>query len=170
MSFDGTQLRKLKAKIRDQYIKHREVDGKTLYYLEGWHMISEANRIFGFDSWDRETISSQCVCQKQLNTGFTASYLTRVKITVRAGDKIILREGIGSGEAVALTPGQAHERASKAAETDATKRALSTFGNPFGLSLYREKAEPSKQRIYDASHHKRNFQEPELPTKEVEKS
>ena len=33
-------------------------------------------------------------------------------------------------------PGEAHELALKAAETDATKRALATFGNPFGLALY----------------------------------
>ena len=36
----------------------------------------------------------------------------------------------------APTPGQAHELALKGAETDATKRALATFGNPFGLALY----------------------------------
>jgi hypothetical protein len=44
-------------------------------------------------------------------------------------------------EGVAFTVGQAHEKASKAAETDATKRALCTFGNSFGLSLYGEKRE-----------------------------
>ena len=38
--------------------------------------------------------------------------------------------------AKAPTPGEAHELALKAAETDATKRALATFGNPFGLALY----------------------------------
>ena len=32
--------------------------------------------------------------------------------------------------------GLAHESALKEAETDATKRALMTFGNPFGLALY----------------------------------
>jgi len=32
--------------------------------------------------------------------------------------------------------GQAHESALKEAETDAMKRALMTFGNPFGLALY----------------------------------
>ena len=32
--------------------------------------------------------------------------------------------------------GQAHESAIKEAETDAMKRALMTFGNPFGLALY----------------------------------
>ena len=59
--------------------------------------------------------------------------LTRVRITVRAGDQNVVREGSGTGEATATSPGLAHEFAAKAAETDATKRALSTFGN---LSAY----------------------------------
>jgi hypothetical protein len=60
----------------------------------------------------------------------------KVRIAVRAGAITITREGCGSGEAKALSPGEAHEIALKAAETDATKRALATFGNPFGLALY----------------------------------
>jgi hypothetical protein len=59
-----------------------------------------------------------------------------VRIYVRAGDLLIVREGSGSGEGKAPTPGQAHDVALKSAETDATKRALATFGNPFGLALY----------------------------------
>ncbi len=141
MPFTNTQLRQLRANIRPQVVKQREVDGKVLHYLEGWHIISEANRIFGFDAWDREMLQSQCVWQKQIDYRYAAAYLTRVRITVRAGDQVIQREGMGSGEALAGTAGQAHERASKAAETDATKRALSTFGNPFGLSLYKDKTE-----------------------------
>ena len=47
-----------------------------------------------------------------------------------------MREGSGTGEGKAPTPGQAHDLALKGAETDATKRALATFGNPFGLALY----------------------------------
>lgn len=72
--------------------------------------------------------------------------MTRVRIRVRAGDVTIVREGIGAGEAFAATPGQAHERAIKASETDATKRALSTFGNCFGLSLYRDKREVAPEQ------------------------
>ena len=149
MPFTNTQLRQLRANIRPQVVKQREVEGKVLHYLEGWHIIAEANRIFGFDAWDRETLQSQCVWQKQIDYRYAAAYLTRVRITVRAGDQVIQREGMGSGEALAGTAGQAHERASKAAETDATKRALSTFGNSFGLSLYRDKTEapqPKKAR------------------------
>ena len=146
MSFTSSQLRQLRAQIRPQVVKQREVEGKVLHYLEGWHIISEANRIFGFDAWDRETIQCQCVWQKQIDYRYAAAYVTRVKITVRAGDQIIQREGLGSGEALAGTAGQAHEWASKAAETDATKRALSTFGNPFGLSLYKGKTEAPQPR------------------------
>lgn len=140
MAFSDLQMRKLARALERRHIRERQADGRSLHYLEGWHVISEANRIFGFDAWDRETISSQCVWQKQVGYRFSASYLIRVRISVRAGDTIVIREGLGSGEAVSPTAGQAHELASKAAETDATKRALSTFGNPFGLSLYGSKA------------------------------
>ena len=147
MTFSTSQLRQLRAPIRPEVARQREVEGRILHYLEGWHIISEANRIFGYDGWDRETLQSQCVWQKQIDYRYAAAYLTRVKITVRAGDQVIQREGLGSGESLAGTAGQAHERACKAAETDATKRALSTFGNSFGLSLYRDKFEapPSKK-------------------------
>ena len=144
MSFSDAQLRQLKAPVRRKHVKERQADGKTLHYLEGWWVVSEANRIFGFDSWERETVSSECVWRNPVDNQFAAAYLTRVRLRVRAGDKVIVREGLGAGEAIASTPGQAHERASKAAETDATKRALSTFGSRFGLSLYGERGEAAK--------------------------
>ena len=28
---------------------------------EGWHVVAEANRIFGFDAWDRRTLTARCV-------------------------------------------------------------------------------------------------------------
>ena len=136
MTFAQTQLRQLKRQLDRRSIKHRESNGMTLSYIEGWYAIAEANRIFGFDGWDRETVASQCVWAKPLGTKYGAAYLTRVRITVRAGDQRVVREGSGTGEATAASPGLAHEFAAKAAETDATKRALSTFGNRFGLSLY----------------------------------
>jgi hypothetical protein len=62
--------------------------------------------------------------------------MARVRIQVRAGDQLIVREGTGAGHCEADEISQAHENALKEAETDATKRALSTFGNSFGLALY----------------------------------
>jgi hypothetical protein len=48
----------------------------------------------------------------------------------------LVREGSGAGHGIDVDLGQAHESALKEAETDAMKRALMTFGNPFGLALY----------------------------------
>ena len=75
-----------------------------------------------------------------------------MRIRVRAGDVTIVREGSGSGEGRAATPGQAHDIALKSAETDATKRALATFGNVFGLALYdREQAGVRQHKAKPAS-------------------
>jgi hypothetical protein len=57
---------------------------------------------------------------------------------VHADGATIIREGHGSGEGRGTSPAEVHDIALKAAETDATKRALATFGKPFGLELYRK--------------------------------
>ncbi len=140
------QIRKLKSRLSQRHVRTREVEGRTIAYLEGWHVIAEANRIFGFDGWDRELVDSSCVYTKQQGERFNAAYVARIRIKVRAGEHWVTREGSGAGESSAPTPGQAHELALKAAETDATKRAFMTFGNPFGLSLYGPaREEPSRQ-------------------------
>ena len=86
MGFADKQLRKLQAALKPQHIKSREAEGVMLHYLEGWHVVAEANRIFGFDGWDREMVACQCVWTKQLGNRFTAAYVARVRITVRAGE------------------------------------------------------------------------------------
>lgn len=136
MAFSEQQAKQLSSKLSPKHVRTREANGRVLAYIEGWHAIAEANRIFGFDGWDRETLSEACVWSGKSGQMFVCAYVARVRISVRAGGVVIRREGSGSGEAKALTPGQAHENALKAAETDATKRALATFGNPFGLALY----------------------------------
>lgn len=98
--------------------------------------MSEANRIFGFDGWSRETLDSKCVLGREARGTFTAVYTAKVRITVQADGSTIIREGHGSGEGRGASPGEVHDIALKAAETDATKRALATFGRPFGLELY----------------------------------
>ena len=60
------------------------------------------------------------------------TYIARVSITVGT----LVREGTGAGHGIDTDLGLAHESAIKEAETDAMKRALMTFGNPFGLALY----------------------------------
>ena len=136
MAFTEAQVKNLEAKLNSKHVRTRRVQDSTLAYVEGWHVIAEANRIFGYDAWDRQTLSTHCVWSGMASKQYAAAYTAKVRITVRAGAITITREGCGSGDARALTPGEAHELALKAAETDATKRALATFGNPFGLALY----------------------------------
>src|SRR6516162_2757280 len=137
MAFSAKQVRALKRKPDHRHVRTRKANGRELSYLEGWYAISEANRIFGFDGWSRETLESKCVLGRENKSTFLAIYIAGVRLTVKADGANIIREGHGSGEGRGISPGEVHDIALKAAETDATKRALATFGKPFGLELYR---------------------------------
>jgi DNA recombination protein Rad52 len=136
MAFTDKQREALTAKLRYRHVRTRASNGTPISYVEGWHVIAEANRIFGYDCWDRQTLSPRCLWRETQRGETTCFYTAKVRITVRAGDAMIVREGIGTGTGRSGATETAHEIALKAAETDATKRALATFGNPFGLALY----------------------------------
>jgi DNA recombination protein Rad52 len=130
----------LSKPLQSSVVKSRVQGGSKVSYVEGWHVISEANRIFGFDGWTRETVDLKCVSDSERKIGkapnqrdgFGVSYIAKVRVV--AGG--VAREGVGAGHGIDADCGQAHESAIKEAETDAMKRALMTFGNPFGLALY----------------------------------
>jgi DNA recombination protein Rad52 len=128
----------LAAPLDRAFVKEREQSGRKFSYIEGWHAIAEANRIFGFDGWHRETVELRLVNERPRKIGrdgrdgWAVSYVVRVRVIV--GD--VIRDGMGSGHGIDVDCGLAHESAVKEAETDAMKRALMTFGNPFGLALY----------------------------------
>ncbi len=140
------QVAALAAPLSRANVKQRDQGRGKVSYIEGWVAIAEANRIFGFDGWQRETVALQCVSQAERRIGrepskpsdppqrdgWGVTYTARVRVIV-AG---IVREGSGAGHGIDVDLGQAHESALKEAETDAMKRALMTFGNPFGLALY----------------------------------
>ena len=136
MTFSDEQKKMLAAKLDPAHIADRNQSGKTFYYIEGWHAIYEANRIFGPDGWSRETLDFRCVSERDRQSenkdGWRVGYVARVRVT--AGG--VVRDGLGAGEGIDRHLAAAHESALKEAETDAMKRALITFGNPFGLALY----------------------------------
>jgi len=141
--FSPEQITALSGPLARANVKQRKQGGSSVSYIEGWVAIAEANRIFGFDCWQRETILLKCASQserligKDQKPGWGVTYVARVRITVTAGDRPpLIREGSGAGHGIDVDLGQAHESALKEAETDAMKRALMTFGNPFGLALY----------------------------------
>ena len=138
MGFSAKQVHALRRNLDGRQVRTRAAHGRELSYIEGWFAISQANRIFGFDGWSRETVESRCVLARENRGTFTAVYIAKVRITVHADGSTIVREGHGSSEGRGTSPGDVHDIALKAAETDATKRAFATFGKPFGLELYRQ--------------------------------
>ena len=140
--FSTRQIALLSAPLDRANVRQREQGRSRVSYLEGWQVIAEANRIFGFDGWERSTLISRCVAEherpigRDRKSGWGVTYIARVRITITAGQRTLIREGSGAGHGIDSDLGLAHESALKEAETDATKRALMTFGNPFGLALY----------------------------------
>lgn len=138
MGFTEIQIKALEAPLNSAHVKGRSQGGRQVSYVEGWHAIAEANRIFGFDMWDRQTIElRQLGDPREVDGKIRVGYSARVRIVVvTANGREITREGCGFGQGIDKDVDQAHESALKEAETDAMKRALMTFGNPFGLALY----------------------------------
>jgi DNA recombination protein Rad52 len=126
----------LAAPLNGTRVSKRKQGNFSLSYIEAWWAISEANRIFGFDGWVRETFKLSMVAEQERKIkdaqGWGVTYVAQVRVTV--GD--IVREGTGAGHGIDRNLGLAHESAVKEAESDAMKRAMMTFGNPFGLALY----------------------------------
>jgi hypothetical protein len=146
--FSTEQIAALSAPLDRAKVRQREQGRGSVSYIEGWQVIAEANRIFGFDGWQRQTLQLRCIHQaerlvgsrangREPKPGWGVTYTARVRITVGGpGLPVVIREGCGAGHGIDTDLGQAHESALKEAETDAMKRALMTFGNPFGLALY----------------------------------
>lgn len=160
MKFTDEQVKLLQEKLDATKVKPPAQFGPKGDYLEGWHVIAEANRIFGFDGWSYEVIEATCVNQsprkigKQERDGFGVTYTSKVRVIVGG----VMREDYGAGHGYDVDAGLAHESAIKEAVTDALKRALRTFGNVFGLALYdktranvEDPAEAEKQKNYQAS-------------------
>lgn len=132
----------LNGPLDPKHVKSREQGFNDVQYIEGWHAIAEANRIFGFDNWDVQIIDMKCVSEREREIGkkkypgWGVSYTARVRVVVMFGTEEVAREGFGAGHGIDKDIGLAHESAGKEAATDALKRALMTFGNKFGLALY----------------------------------
>jgi DNA recombination protein Rad52 len=113
-------------------VKERIQAGVKLSYIESHHAIREANRVFDFDGWNRETGDLSPVQLEQIEGKWRVGYICKATVTVGS----VVRQGTGFGQGIDRDLGRAHESAAKEAESDAMKRALMTFGDIFGLALY----------------------------------
>jgi len=150
--FTEKQLEDLNEPLLKESVKTRDGTGNTqLSYLASFHVIAEANRIFGFDGWDSEILSLTQADKTEYEKPpykagddpkqmLSISYLCKLRVTVKAGDKTVVREDVGFGNGVAGNTaygiGSCIELASKEAVTDALKRCMRYYGNKFGLTLY----------------------------------
>lgn len=100
---------------------------------EAWRAIDEANRIFGADGWSRELIEMRCAATREREGLITTAYVAKVRVSLNLDTGQSFRDAQGCGEGKASTPFEAHSEGLKAAELDATLRALAGFGRPFGL-------------------------------------
>jgi recombination DNA repair RAD52 pathway protein len=78
MGFSAKQLQALRRSLSSRQVRTREANGRELSYIEGWYAVSEANRIFGFDGWSRETVETRCVLARENRGSFLAVYIAKV--------------------------------------------------------------------------------------------
>ncbi|MFP4239819.1 MAG: RAD52 family DNA repair protein [Rhodosalinus sp.] len=106
-------------------------------WIEGWHAIAEANRIFGHGAWSYEIKSlTRDVLEQGTTSKGEPQWVAAYSCIVRLDVAGTVREDVGFGSGYAKQAPDAIEGATKEAVTDALKRALRTFGWPFGLALY----------------------------------
>ena len=137
--FNENQLKILNEELNSSRIKTREKGNVSLSYIEGFDVIDTANLIFGYGNWSYLISSLTQVSQEQNhNQNFVVCYKAVVKLIVKDDNhsKSIFRQDVGFGTGTAKTLADSHENAGKEAVTDALKRAMRSFGNQFGNSLY----------------------------------
>lgn len=135
--FSDTQLTELQKTLDPKHVvKPSGNYGPKGDYLEGWHVINELNRVFGFGGWSYTIDLTRDALEKgkdsKGNEQCQAAYTCICTLTVGT----VTRQDVGFGSGFAKGVGDAIEGATKEAVTDSLKRAARTFGNIFGLALY----------------------------------
>lgn len=142
MTFSPETIKALEAPLDPKHVTPAKAHGfgPKGDYLEGWLVINELNRIFGFGSWSYTIdLARDALEQGQDSKGqpqWQAAYTCVCTLTVQTETGNVVRQDVGFGSGFAKAVGDAIELATKEAATDALKRAARTFGNPFGLALY----------------------------------
>lgn len=112
--------------------------GRSFSYIEGHLAIRQANRVFGYGGWGYslaggvELREFESVDASTGEVRLFRAYTAPVRVDVPGAPP---RTDVGFG-IVADDSAEGHETAFKGAVTDGLKRALRSFGDQFGNSLY----------------------------------
>lgn len=134
--FSDEQKKMLALPLNRERVKTRDAGrGRSVAYIEAYDAIDSANRIFGFDGWSLivPDVNQVGRFEVQRKNGPATVTLYQASATITAGG--VSRTDYGCGTAESDTP-EEHDKAIKAAVSDAMKRALRSFGAQFGNSLY----------------------------------
>ena len=130
---------KLAEPLDEGLVSHRRGRrGRSFAYLEGRTAIEQANRVFGHGGWGYDLVGEVTLREGESvdpQTGEAKpwrAYAATVRVTVPGSPP---RTDTGF-QAVAEETVEGHETAHKGAVTDALKRALRSYGDQFGNSLY----------------------------------
>jgi DNA repair and recombination protein RAD52 len=137
--FTKEQIEDLEKELESSRIKTREKGNIQLSYIEAHDFITTANRIFGYGHWEYSISSLEVVSvEVNQNQNNIVSYKALVQVVVynENHSQKVCREDVGFGSGIAKTLADAHESGAKEAVTDGLKRAMRSFGNQFGNSLY----------------------------------
>lgn len=163
--FTPAQKAQLDRALPPHLISQRKgASNTTLSYIEGHDVIDQANTIFGYGNWAYRPLCCEHVVLIDPLTGEAVgiAYKAQVELRVRGCvapivevgsqpvaawnvvDTVMSRRKRGDTKPIEEYEQvqarriivEAHEQAEKGAVTDALKRALRTFGNQFGNSLY----------------------------------
>jgi hypothetical protein len=137
MGFNDWQKQQLRADLPRDVIMTKP--GKAgAYYLPGWYVIDEANRIFGHDGWSFRVLEIREVYSGRKGPGDGANVLGAYEALVEVSVGGVVRQDVGL-DAFDDPPGavvSGIDKARKGSVTDGLKRCLRTFGMPLGLALY----------------------------------
>jgi DNA repair and recombination protein RAD52 len=165
--FNTNQLKILNLELDSNRIKTREKGNINLSYIEGFDVIDTANLIFGYGNWSYLISKLEQVSQEQNhNQNFVVCYKAVVKLIVKDENhtKSIFRQDVGFGSGVAKALNDAHENAGKESVTDALKRAMRSFGNQFGNSLYdKSRNQQNQDSSYQANQNQNQNYNQRLP-------
>ena len=160
--FSKNQLEVLNQELDNSRIKTREKGNISLSYIEGFDVIDTANLIFGFGNWSYLISSLTQVSQEQnQNQNNVVCYKAVVKLIIKDENhtKSTSRQDIGFGTGVSKTLADSHENAGKEAVTDALKRAMRSFGNQFGNSLYDKTRNQNSPQMQSNQMQNQNYQQ-----------